>query len=654
MSRKIELLEKANILSQLNKDELESFSKLCEFFEFKKGSYIFKAGETSKSFFIVDSGKVKIISNNADSIAYITDENEENIMAYFLPGEIFGEFGLFEKDIRSATAIADEDSSLLIFPRQDLFFEDVYTGYPEIFVKICHSLITINAGRIRQTNKLISEKNTWIEELKNQMLVDKLTGFYNRTYLEDELPKILKQNTDNVTIAAVKPDNFKSVNDNFGHEAGDKALKEISGTVRSLLKENEVAVRFRGNEFLVIYLNAGIEETFEKAEKLHSTLNSIDIGKLIADKSLNLTYSIGIAGYPDHTENTENLIDLAYSKLFEKRESGGNGILVVDKNEEDVLNFLKSIKAFSSLSVSELKQVSKYLKPVAIKKEGILCKEGEEGNELFIIQSGKAAVKIRLQDGSEKEITEFSSGDFFGEMAIFENEKRSATCSAKEDSRVFKLFKEDFLTIMGKTPVIAIKIMREMLDITSTRISNTGKFVSEMVKWGEEASRRSITDELTGLYNRRYLDTSLEDLFKKAKENNSPLSLIMADMDYFREVNEGYSHEIGDKYIVEVAKIFKKHFRETDIIARFGGDEFTIVLPDTSSAEAKELAENIRSNVAKLDFLKQFEGPDLNLSVSLGIASYPGKCSDLNTLKELADKALYKSKEAGRNGVSVI
>ena len=107
-------------------------------------------------------------------------------MAYFLPGEIFGEFDLFEKDARTATAIANEDTHILTFPKQDIQFDIVYKDYPDIFVKIYHNLITINAGRIRQTNKLVSEKNIWIEELKNQMLVDKLTGFYNRTYLEDE------------------------------------------------------------------------------------------------------------------------------------------------------------------------------------------------------------------------------------------------------------------------------------------------------------------------------------------------------------------------------------------------------------------------------------------------------------------------------------
>lgn len=647
MDRKIDLLKNISILSQLSMNEMTIFSSICEFADFKKDSVIFKEGDRSNSFYIVDSGEVRIIN--------IMEENKENVLACFLPGEIFGEFDLFEGGLRTATAIPSEDTRILVFPKQNIQFDNLYKHYSDIFAKIYYNLITINAGRIRQTNKLITEKNTWIEELKNQMLVDKLTGFYNRIYLEDELPNLLKQNNDKATIVVVKPDNFKAVNDSFGHEAGDVALKAISQKVRSHLREKEIPVRFRGNEFITIYLNTGLDEALEKAKELHSVLSAIDIGKLIGDKSLKLSYSMGISSYPEHADNFNTLIDLAYTKLFEQRDNGGNGILTVNKNEseEDILNFLRSVNVFSSLYLSELKKISKYFKSFNTKKNDILCREGETGNELFVIESGRAAVKIKLQDGSEKEITEFTSGDFFGEIAIFENEKRSATCAVKEDGRVYKLYKNDFLTIMKETPVIAIKIMQKMLDITSGRISNTGRFVSEMVKWGEGASKRAVTDELTGVYNRRYLDSSLEELFNKSKQEKKPISLIMADMDYFREVNEGYSHEIGDKYIVEVAKIFKESVRKTDIITRFGGDEFTLILPETGPGEAGELAEKIRSSVEKLDFLKQFNGPKLNLSLSQGIAAYPINCDNLNTLKELADKALYKAKESGRNRVVI-
>jgi diguanylate cyclase (GGDEF)-like protein len=289
---------------------------------------------------------------------------------------------------------------------------------------------------------------------------------------------------------------------------------------------------------------------------------------------------------------------------------------------------------------------------MTLEKGDIICREKEEGNELFIIKSGATSVQISVQDGSSKEIAQLASGEFFGEMAIFENAPRSATCVAKETCQIYKLHKNDFFNLMKFSPHAAIKIMKNMLDKTSDRVNASGKFITQMVKWGQEASLRAVTDKLTGVFNRRYLESELEKRFERAEKGKIPLSLIMADLDYFREVNEGYSHEIGDKYITEVAGVFKNNFRKSDIVARYGGDEFTILLPDTDLAEAMIVAEEVRKSVVALDFLKNFEGPELHPSVSLGVASFPMTGLTLKDIREQADQALYHAKKNGRNRVS--
>ncbi len=643
MSRKIELLKDIKILAGLTGKEFTRFSRLCKYSEYKKESYVFKKGEKSNSFFIVDKGEVRIVSRTTDK--------DEQMLANFIPGEIFGEFDLFEDDRRTATAIASKKTRLLKFPGNDEDFNVLFRMHPDIFVKICYNLINLNAGRIRHTNRLLTEKTSWIEELKDRMLKDKLTGFYNKSYLDEEFPAVLAGEGDRLSLLAVKPDDFKTINDNFGHEAGDIALREISDTVRSCLGENGIPVRYRGNEFIVILKNTGLNGAVVRAEELHEKLSSIDIGRLIAGKSLKLTYSMGISVYPDNSEEIDSLVEVAYARMFRQRENGGNGIQSADDTNEGNIEFLKTVKAFSSLHLAELKAISRHIEPLNIAGGEVLCREGDEGHEMFIIESGKAAVTIKMQDDTEKQITEFSAGDFFGEMAIFENEKRSATCTALEESRILKLDKKDFIRLMEEHPVAAIKIMREMLDITSHRLANTSRFVSDMVRWGEEASRRAITDELTGLYNRRYLDSALEEQFKKTVKTGKPLSLVMVDLDFFREVNEQYSHEIGDEYIVEVSRVFKENFRETDIVSRYGGDEFTIIMPGTDLKKAAEVTEIIRKGVEKIDFLKKYKGPDISLSTSQGIAAYPENCKSLDKLKELADKALYRAKESGRNRV---
>ena len=642
MDRKTELLKRIPLFGNLNEQELLIITGYTQLTAYKEGSILFKNGDRSTSCFIVDKGEIRIVQD-----AYL---DRDNTLAFFIEGEIFGEFDLFENDPRTATAIAHCDSSLLIFPGEGHELEVLYNKHPDIFVKMYHTLITLNAGRIRRTNKVITEKSSWINDLKEQMYKDKLTNFYNQTYLDDEFPGLLKQ-FDKTGLLVVKPDDFKSVNDTFGHEAGDRALKAISSTVITALGDNEIPIRFRGNEFIVAYFDRSADEAIESAQALFRKLSDLDIGHLIADRTLKLTYSMGLAEYPAQGETIETVIQLAYAKMFEQRDSGGSGIRTAETLIDNLIPFLQTVTVFSPLYISELKIISGFLKPHTYKQDSIICSEGDEGNELFIIESGGATASIRVDDDEEKIISEFSPGDFFGEMAIFENALRSATITAREDSVILALDKNDFFSLMDKWPLVAIKIMRGMLDITSGRLSSTGRFISEMVKWGDNASRRAITDELSGLYNRRYLDSSLTEQFGKAQRNGSTLSIIMADLDLFREVNESYSHETGDRYIVEVASIFKKCLRSTDIIARYGGDEFTIVLPDTDIASARQLAENIRAAVAKLDFLKELPGPDLHLSTSLGLAAFPDHCSSIEDLKKRADEALYKAKETGRNKV---
>ncbi len=313
--------------------------------------------------------------------------------------------------------------------------------------------------------------------------------------------------------------------------------------------------------------------------------------------------------------------------------------------------FLQKVDVFSMLTSEEIDNIVDYLKVIEIGEGGKLFKEGDEGNELYIVKSGRAAISIRLSDGKEREIAEFKSGDFFGEMSIFDNAPRSATCRIKEKSCLLTMLEGDFFRLIKHFPYIAIKIMYRMLNITTQRLRNTGEFLTDMVLWGEKARRRSITDELTGVYNRRFLDDAMEDCVGASKNTGKSVSLIMVDLDRFREINELYSPETGDQIILEVVKVFKKYLRESDIIARYGGDEFTVILPETGLYEAKAIAEKVRGEVAGLKILENRSGPIKNVTTSQGIASFPENAEDLKTLREKADRALYRAKDEGRNRV---
>jgi diguanylate cyclase (GGDEF)-like protein len=202
---------------------------------------------------------------------------------------------------------------------------------------------------------------------------------------------------------------------------------------------------------------------------------------------------------------------------------------------------------------------------------------------------------------------------------------------------------------MKDNPKIAIKIMYKMLNVITQRLQNTGGFLTDMVRWGEDASKRAITDPFTGCYNRRFLDDKLDDFFTTAKNNQQPFSLVMIDLDYFRQINEAYGHEIGDKTILEVVNVFKEYLREKDVIARYGGDEFTVLMPETPLKQAEEVAKTICKKVSNLTLLEGLNGPIKTITLSQGIAAFPESSEELKELKEKADKALYKAKEDGRN-----
>ncbi|HPB81158.1 MAG TPA: diguanylate cyclase [Spirochaetota bacterium] len=642
--------KKSDIFSHLPDEDIDVLAHFSAIRDYEKGDMVFEKGSKSKHMFIIDRGEVAIAST-MDMGPRGKIQSAGQAIARFISGEMFGEFEFFEEDNRTAYAFAAEDTSLLIFPDEGEDLDQIFDEYAHIFAKIYHKLISVNAGRQRLTHRLISEKTGWMEELKKQMFFDKLTGVYNRTYLEDELSKNFDFLGPEFSLMVIKPDNFKLINDTFGHEAGDSALQAISGKLQEIIRPRDFAIRYRGNEFIVVFPETLIDDAVSLAREHLVSMNTFDIGVAMKKESLLQTFSIGVAAYPEHEKEFLLLVEKAFTKVFEQRDLGGNGVQVAIAGQDELSNFLKTVGMFSSLKMSELHLVSQRLELMRCKQGGEVFRAKDEGNELFIIKTGSISVRIYVQDGTEKEIALLREGEFFGEMAIFENAPRSATCIAAEDSELLRLDKEDFFSLMKYFPHAAINVMKNMLNKTTDRLNSSGQFITQMVKWGEDASLRAVTDKLTGVFNRRYLESELEKRFNMAQKEGTPLSLVMADMDFFREVNEGYSHEVGDQYIVEVAKVFTSTFRKTDITSRYGGDEFTILLPDTDIETAMKVTEGVRKAVSELDFLKSLEGPDLHLSVSLGVSCFPATARTLAELTEQADKALYAAKNNGRNRV---
>jgi diguanylate cyclase (GGDEF)-like protein/PAS domain S-box-containing protein len=167
-----------------------------------------------------------------------------------------------------------------------------------------------------------------------------------------------------------------------------------------------------------------------------------------------------------------------------------------------------------------------------------------------------------------------------------------------------------------------------------------------------ELKRQARIDHLTGVNNRRHFMGQAELELSRAIRYNKPLSLYMLDIDFFKKVNDSYGHKIGDLVLIKLAEVCRQTLREVDIIGRFGGEEFVILLPETDLVEATEVAERLKESIAKSKVPLE-SGLPLHFTVSIGVTSLVSKDENLDVLLNLADKALYQAKEQGRNRVCV-
>jgi len=319
MIEKLYLLRNTSLFSQLNEEELRTIASYSEFRDFKDEKIIFEEGTFGEALFIVKSGEVRIVKRQ--------ESGKVRDIARFIPGELFGELDLFEESPRSATAIAEKDTTLLTFPYGDQDFEEILDDYPSIFARLLNLLLAMIAGRIRSTNKLLSEQTQWVDSLRKQMLYDKLTGLYNRTFLNEDFPLQLPNYGKKSTILVLKPDNFKHINDTYGHSAGDKVLQLMAATLKNEAGTNDIVIRYRGDEFVLILPDTGTDRGMKTAEVLNDKLYNIDIAQFIEGSDFKTTWSIGVATYPVHGDDHEEIIKVTFNTMLKIRESGGNGVL---------------------------------------------------------------------------------------------------------------------------------------------------------------------------------------------------------------------------------------------------------------------------------------------------------------------------------------
>ncbi len=280
------------------------------------------------------------------------------------------------------------------------------------------------------------------------------------------------------------------------------------------------------------------------------------------------------------------------------------------------------------------------------------CKQTmAQPNELFVVPDARHDVRFAdcpmAIDGTQicfyagvALVT--AEGDTLGTLCVIDQVPRELT----EDQ-------QNALWALSRQVVahVELKDAVEELESNTTRLRNFQSQLEEYHRRLELTNARlrtlSVTDDLTGLNNRFAFEEEFRNEFARAQQCDSPLSLLFLDADHFKLYNDEFGHPAGDDALRTIARFLKESMRTSDFIARIGGDEFVIILPETSRESAGVLAERCRKA------LESATWPERPITVSIGTSSLDGRTIDTNTLISEADQALYHSKTTGRNQVSL-
>ena len=274
-----------------------------------------------------------------------------------------------------------------------------------------------------------------------------------------------------------------------------------------------------------------------------------------------------------------------------------------------------------------------------------LLSPGAHNDNVYLVLSG--SLDVHVGSPHTPPLARVEAGACVGEMSIIEDRDPSAYVIAAEDSHLLVVHQ----TILWDMVHASHAFAKNLLVVLSERVRSHNRVIADSYGELRKYERHATTDALTGLGNRHSMANTFPREILRCAGDALPVTLIMIDVDNFKEFNDRFGHIAGDHALSAVAMILKKHFRPNDILVRYGGDEFAVLLPDVGHDQALTIADRVRQRVCGDTAEAADSQIQVPIRISMGIAAL-NEAGTLETLIRAADAALYRAKRAGRNAIS--